>query len=141
MQDIMQGYQNNALSPESYTEWDRVIKAIPLLDNLDGNKYTLQAINTPLYCAYSEAKELLIYQTFLSIAQREFPQWISTAEMILNQVDGRNDAMAQNILKWCEIYQGKKLLVICGQQHKGQLVNRLKALQSAHGFTIKEIFE
>lgn len=141
MQDIMQGYKNMTLSSESYLEWDRVAKAIPLLDNLDGNIYTLQTINSQLYCAYSEAKELLIYQTSLSIAKREFPQWISTAEMILNQVNNRNDAMAGNILKWCDVYRGKKLFVMCGQQHKSQLISRLKDKQSTFNFTIKEIFE
>ncbi len=141
MQDIIQGYQNNTLSPESYMEWDRVTKAILLLDNLDGNKYTLQTINTPLYCIYSEVKELLVYQTFLSITKREFPQWISTAEMILNQVNNRNDVMVKNILKWCSIYHGKKLFVTCGQQHKAQLLNRLKPLETTHNFTIKKIFE
>ncbi len=141
IQDIAQAYQLNKLSAESRQEWERMEKALPLLDIINGNKYSLAMINTPLYCAYSEAKELLIYHTFVSIAKRDFPQWIESAKMMQNQADARNDAMAANILKWCETYRGKKLIVTCGQQHKAALTNRLKALQATHGFIIREVFE
>lgn len=134
--DIMKAYRNNVMSQESHQEWKRYMETIELFDILHEN--SLKQINSPLYVAYSDAKNQITYATFISVTQRDFPQWLSIAQQMADYWKVRNDAMSENILKWIGTYKEKRIVVLTGQQHKPELLNRLKPQQQTHGFVLKD---
>lgn len=136
---IMTNYQNKSLSEKSYKEWDIFLKAVKLLDITSG--HSLEEINSALYVRYAEAKDMLLHNTFISIAKRDFPDKLDNAKELKNFWDKRNRIMCENILKWCKVYKGKRIVVLTGQQHKSQILNRINLQTEKYNLVIKDFWE
>lgn len=136
---IMNAYNNKTLSEESSLEWDRFLKLVPQLDVL--NSSTLEDINSELYMGYSEAKNMIRYNTCISITKRDMPDYYNTAKELKKVWNTRNNTMRSNILSWCKKYKGKTIVVLTGQQHKYYLQNSIRQKADVYELDIKEFWE
>lgn len=137
--EIMNAYKNDSLSIHSRDEWNRLLKTVPILDI--SRKHTLEMLNSELFVCYSEAKDMILYNTLISVCRRDFPQYLADANEFKAYWDKRNNAMTANILKWCDEYAGKVIVVLTGQQHKSQLLNNIHAQLDKYDLEIKEFWE
>jgi len=137
--EIMNAYQGKLLTDKSYQEWDCFLKTTELLDV--SHNHTLEDLNSELYVCYSEAKDMILYNTLISVAKRDFPERHEDAKEFKRFWDKRNMAMAENIMKWCREYQGKVIVVLTGQQHKSQLLNLIQPQKDKYNIDIKEFWE
>ncbi len=120
---ISKAYDGGALSVDSKKEWDTYMNSVEMFDIL--NNRTLAQINRPLEVGYSQAKNIVMYNTLISICKRDFPEHLESALLVYDYWNKRNDAMARNILTLTQEYTGKRVVVLCGHQHKYDLLSRI----------------
>lgn len=117
-------HNKHRLSRQSSSEWENFLQSAKMFD-LAGN-HTLEEINSPLFMSYSHIKNLITYETLISITEREIPSLSKDARMIYDFWKCRNQAMAANIEKYCKEFKDKTILVLCGHSHKYYLQELLK---------------
>jgi len=131
--------ENRTISGDSYNEWYNFTSVVTLFDMYP--VYDLERINGDLYVSYSEAKDMVLYNTLISVAERDFPEQLEDAIEFKRFWDKRNMAMTDNILKWSDEYKGKTIVVLTGQQHKSQLLRYLQMEKEKYDLEIKEFWE
>ena len=68
----------------------------------------------------------------------EFKDFVKLSEEFWQR---RNDAMIANILKHAHDFAGKRIVVLCGLEHRGYLRSRLTERAAQEGLVVREFWE
>jgi vacuolar-type H+-ATPase subunit E/Vma4 len=122
---------------------EEMIKLVYLFnfDNILREEYP-RAINSTIADSIYATKHRYLFSTFLKFTEtipalKQFKEfWVWRLEFWHK----RNKAMAKNIINYAEEFQGKRIIVITGSEHRYYLRNELKKSQKQN-FVLKEYWE
>ena len=135
-------YSNKLMDSLSYCVYRNMIEVNTILNTM-GSNADLKELNSVTYQQVSKLRQDLNYNGFLGICYRVkyMQQWAKFWKQDGDFWTFRNNTMVDNILKYCDQYKGKKIVVLTGAMHKYFLFDAIEKKQKANHIILKEFWE
>lgn len=135
-------YTNKLMDSLSNDVYQNMIAVNAILNTM-GSNANLKELNSVTYQQISKLRQELDYNGFLGICYRV--KYMRKYAKFWKQ-DGdfwtfRNNTMVDNILKYCDEYKGKKIVVLTGAMHKYFLFGTIEKKQKDHNIVLKDFWE
>lgn len=135
-------YSNKLMDSLSITVYQNMIGVNTILNTMNSSA-DLKELNSVTYQQISKLRQTLNYDGFLGICYRI--KYMQQYAKFWKQ-DGdfwtfRNNTMVDNILKYCDEFKGKKIVVLTGAMHKYFLFGAIEKKQKDHNIVLKEFWE
>lgn len=139
--EVEQLYSAGSLSPEALAKMERILNMMEIAEHMinaapsyinraDGSSY-IDTINYYSYIGISKlidaAPQLSAYKQYWDT---EYEFWVE-----------RNNVMISNIIKYKNIYPGKKIVVLCGFAHRNLLKTALAKKANEEEIALREYWE
>jgi hypothetical protein len=134
-------YQKNMLNDTTWFIVNSLYSANQILNNFSYMK--LKDINSTLCMQTASLRQNLLYVRVTDILKNNpvLKSWYSFAKEDADFWRLRNQTMSKNILKYIEMYPGKKIAVMVGFYHKYVLVDYLKPLSIKEKFVLDDYID
>ncbi|HWZ04450.1 MAG TPA: hypothetical protein VNX40_12625 [Mucilaginibacter sp.] len=135
-------YSNKLMDSLSYCVYQNMIEINTILNTLNSNA-DLKELNMITYQQVSKLRQDLNYNGFLGICYRVkyMQQWAKFCKQDGDFWTFRNNTMVDNILKYCDQFKGKKIVVLTGAMHKYFLSDAIGKKQKANHIILKDFWE
>ncbi len=135
--DALSLYRAGKLSRKNREDMELVMQVM----NYNGMKFASpRDMNSSMTMGYLSLREHILYQKLVSVVESEerLNRWHSFVRLWSARWYERNEVMAANIRRTAGVYQGKRLLVLVGLEHKPGL---LKLLKECDRLVLREYWE
>jgi uncharacterized protein YdaL len=134
-------YKKNMLNDTTWFIVNSLYSANQILNNFSYMK--LKDINSTLCMQAASLRQTLLYKREIDIIRnsQDLQNWYSFAKENADFWELRNKTMSKNILKYVEMYPGKKIAVMVGFYHKYALIDYLKPLSINKKFVLADFIE
>lgn len=131
-------YKNNMLNDTTWFIVNSLYSANQILNNFSYMK--LKDINSTLCMQTASLRQNLLYKRETEIIHnnKDLKNWYSFAKENADFWELRNKTMTNNIVKYIEMYPGKKIAVMVGFYHKYALVDYLKPMAINRKFVLAD---
>lgn len=115
--DIGLALSENKIAPENLSNFDILWSVLSLYKI---NKYTLEEINSRVFQDFTEYKHAIVHDLLIDIISKNdaLLSWKDYAILRKEYWDKRNNAMVVNISNFIKEFDGKRILVVTGAEHK-----------------------
>ena len=130
-------YKSNQLSDDCKVDFEVLLAALSSYSAL--NFRSLQEANSDVAMKFLALKNKVDFELMMSIVKqtKQLVKWVGFAQLRKTYWDKRNMAMAENILRYTTEFNGKRVVVLVGNDHKYALVELLKQ----HNIAVKNYYE
>lgn len=131
-------YQKNMLNDTSWFIINSLYSANQILNDFGYMK--LKDINSALCMQTASLRQNLLYVREIDILRNNqaLKSWYSFAKEDADFWRLRNQIMSDNILKYIELYPGRKIAVMVGFYHKYALIDYLKPISANKKFVLSD---
>jgi hypothetical protein len=135
--DMMYLYKNNKLSADCKVDFQVLLSALGGYSEL--HFQSLKEANSDIANKYLALKNEINFELMVSIIKRtsELDKWLKFAELRKSYWDKRNQAMADNIIRYSNEFKGKRMVVLVGNDHKYALIKILRQ----HNFETRNYYK
>jgi hypothetical protein len=132
-------YRKNMLNDTTWFLVNSLYIANQVLNNFSYMK--LSDINSTLCMQAASLRQNLLYKREIDIIHdnQALKNWYNFAKQNADFWELRNKTMTKNILKYVDMYPGKKIAVLVGFYHKYALVDYLKPLSINKRFVLADL--
>lgn len=134
-------YKKNTLNDTTWFIVNSLYSANQILNNFSYMK--LKDINSTLCMQAASLRQTLLYKREIDIIHNNqyLQNWYNFAKENADFWELRNKTMTKNILKYVEMYPGKKIAVMVGFYHKYALIDYLKPFSINKKFVLADFIE
>lgn len=124
--EMLSLHKDNKLSECSKVDFDILLFALTSYSELTFN--SMRELNSDVSTKFFALKNKADFELMISIIRKnkELEKWLSFAELRKAFWDERNKVMAENIIKYAKEFEGKKIVVLVGNDHKYALIDLLE---------------
>ncbi|RYX82130.1 hypothetical protein EON73_04450 [bacterium] len=124
--EIFNLYKNNRLSGNTKVDFEILLAS---LNNYSNLRFTsLREANSDVATKFMALKSKVDFELMVSIIEQnqELKKWLTFAKLRKNYWAERNNVMAENIVRYCNEFKNKKIIIMVGNDHKYILLELLK---------------
>jgi hypothetical protein len=135
--EMMNLYKSNKLSAACKADFELLLLALTNYANLSFG--SLKELNSDVSTRFIALKSAVDLELMLSIVKRtkDLAKWLAFAELRKSYWQKRNTVMCENIVRYSSEFDGKRIVVLVGNDHKYILKDMLKE----HKVDIKEYYD
>lgn len=130
-------YKNNKLSENCKVDFEILLFTLNSYSQLTFS--SMRELNSDVATKFFALKNKINFELMISIIKRtkELEKWVGFVELRKSFWDRRNKEMAENIIKYATVFEGRKIVVLVGYDHKYALIELLED----KGIKPKDYFE
>ncbi len=124
--EMLNIYKADNFSENCKIDFEILLQTLKSYSELNFN--SLKESNSELATKFLSLKNKINFNLMISIVKNtnELNKWLEFAELRKEYWDRRNKEMANNIVKYNEEFEGKKIVILVGYDHKYALLELLK---------------